>query len=59
MMVYFLYGIHYSKEATANPDSYSGLMATTEAEKGTKWGSTLRASSKNDKAPILSQELVD
>ncbi|XP_012522514.1 cationic amino acid transporter 4 [Monomorium pharaonis] len=41
MMVYFLYGIHYSKEAAATPNSYSVLMATSEAEKGTKWGSTL------------------
>lgn len=60
MMIYFLYGIHYSKEAAATPNSYSVLMATSEAEKGTKWGSTLRVSPKNDKAPILSdKELVD
>lgn len=60
MMIYFLYGIHYSKEAAATPNSYSVLMATSEAEKGTKWGSTLRVSPKNDKAPILSdREPVD
>ncbi|XP_011641949.1 cationic amino acid transporter 4 [Pogonomyrmex barbatus] len=60
MMIYFLYGIHYSKEATTIPNSYSVLMATSEAEKGTKWGSTLRVSPKNDKTPILSErDLVD
>ncbi|KAL6442978.1 hypothetical protein ACFW04_002758 [Cataglyphis niger] len=59
MMIYFLYGIHYSKEATTIPNSYSILMATSEAEKGTKWGSTLRVSPKSDKAPILDdKELV-
>ncbi|XP_011267416.1 cationic amino acid transporter 4 isoform X1 [Camponotus floridanus] len=59
MMIYFLYGIHYSKEATTTPNSYSILMATSEAEKGTKWGSTLRVSPKSDKAPILDdKELV-
>ncbi|XP_077257317.1 cationic amino acid transporter 4 [Temnothorax americanus] len=60
VMIYFLYGIHYSKEAVTTLNSYSGLMATSEAEKGTKWGSTLRVSPKSDKTPILSdQELVD
>ncbi|XP_070163839.1 cationic amino acid transporter 4 isoform X2 [Polyergus mexicanus] len=59
IMIYFLYGIHYSKEATTIPNSYSILMATSEAEKGTKWGSTLRVSPKTDKAPILDdKELV-
>ncbi|KMQ94273.1 cationic amino acid transporter 4-like protein [Lasius niger] len=59
MMIYFLYGIHYSKEATTIPNSYSILMATSEAEKGTKWGSTLRVGPKSDKAPILDDnELV-
>lgn len=57
MMIYFLYGIHYSKEAAATPNSYSVLMATSEAEKGTKWGSTLRVSPKNDKSPILSEDV--
>ncbi|XP_071639336.1 cationic amino acid transporter 4-like [Temnothorax longispinosus] len=38
----------------------AGLMATSEAEKGTKWGSTLQVSPKSDKSPIPSdQELVD
>ncbi|RLU17401.1 hypothetical protein DMN91_009636 [Ooceraea biroi] len=59
VIIYFLYGIHYSKEATNIPNSYSVLMATSEAEKGTKWGSTLRVSQKSDKAPILDdKELV-
>ncbi|XP_020299490.1 cationic amino acid transporter 4 isoform X2 [Pseudomyrmex gracilis] len=53
MMIYFLYGIHYSKEAATTPNSYSILMATSEAEKGTKWGSTLRVSPQTDKTPIL------
>lgn len=52
-MIYFLYGIHYSKEAATIPNSYSILMATSEAEKGTKWGSTLRVSPQTDKTPIL------
>ncbi|XP_011063659.1 PREDICTED: cationic amino acid transporter 4 [Acromyrmex echinatior] len=60
MAIYFLYGIHYSKETAATPNSYSVLMATSEAEKGTKWGSTLRVSPKNDKVPILNdKERVD
>ncbi|KAL0122798.1 hypothetical protein PUN28_007471 [Cardiocondyla obscurior] len=60
LMIYFLYGIHYSKEAADTLSSYSVLMATSEAEKGTKWGSTLRISPKNDKALILNdREVVD
>lgn len=60
MIIYFLHGIHYSKEAASTPNSYSVLMATSEAEKGTKWGSTLRVSPKSDKASIPSdKELVD
>ncbi|XP_071555446.1 cationic amino acid transporter 4-like isoform X2 [Temnothorax nylanderi] len=48
------------KKAVTPLNSHSGLMATSEAEKGTKWGSTLRVSPKSDKTPIPSdQELVD
>ncbi|XP_018393166.1 PREDICTED: cationic amino acid transporter 4 isoform X1 [Cyphomyrmex costatus] len=58
--IYCLYGLYYSKEAIATPNSYSVLMATSEAEKGTKWGSTLRVSPKNDKTPVLNdKECVD
>lgn len=39
--MYFLYGIHHSKEGEAN-SSYSILMTTSEAIKGTKWGATTR-----------------
>ncbi|XP_015432378.1 PREDICTED: cationic amino acid transporter 4 [Dufourea novaeangliae] len=54
-LVYFLYGIHYSKEATS-PNSYSILMATSEAGRGAKWGATLRVNQKPDKTPILNDE---
>lgn len=37
MLVYFLYGIHHSKESDT-PSSYSILMTSSEAGKG-KWGS--------------------
>ncbi|XP_012282383.1 cationic amino acid transporter 4 [Orussus abietinus] len=57
MLIYFLYGIHYSKEA-AGPNSYSILMASSEAERGAKWGATLRVGQKSDKVPILSSEEV-
>ncbi|XP_072396088.1 cationic amino acid transporter 4-like [Diabrotica undecimpunctata] len=40
MLVYFLYGIHHSKEGEAN-SSYSILMTSSEAGKE-KWGSTTR-----------------
>ncbi|XP_017886052.1 cationic amino acid transporter 4 [Ceratina calcarata] len=55
MLIYFLYGIHYSKEASS-PNSYSILMATSEAGRGAKWGATLRVNKKNDKVPILNEE---
>ncbi|XP_043791454.1 cationic amino acid transporter 4 [Apis laboriosa] len=55
MLIYFLYGIHYSKEA-ASPNSYSILMATSEAGRGAKWGATLRVNQKSDKVPILNEE---
>lgn len=58
ILIYFLYGIHYSKE-TASPNSYSVLMATAEAGRGAKWGSTLRIGQKSDKAPILNDEKLD
>lgn len=41
MLVYFLYGIHHSKEGEAN-SSYSILMTSSEAVKGSKWGATTR-----------------
>lgn len=31
-------------------------MATSEAGRGAKWGSTLRVSQKSDKVPILNNE---
>lgn len=40
MLVYFLYGIHHSKEGDSN-SSYSILMTSSEAVKE-KWGSTTR-----------------
>ncbi|CAL7950767.1 unnamed protein product [Xylocopa violacea] len=55
MLIYFLYGIHYSKEA-ATPNSYSILMATSEAGRGAKWGATLRVNQKADKVPILNEK---
>ncbi|KAG7188581.1 hypothetical protein KM043_008211 [Ampulex compressa] len=55
MLIYFLYGIHYSKEAWS-PNSHSILMATSEAGRGAKWGATLRVSQKSDKVPILNDE---
>ncbi|OAD60945.1 Cationic amino acid transporter 4 [Eufriesea mexicana] len=55
MLIYFLYGIHYSKEA-ASPNSYSILMATSEAGRGAKWGATLRVNRKSDEVPILKEE---
>jgi cationic amino acid transporter 4 len=59
LLIYFLYGIHYSKEAV-DPNSYAVLMETAEAERGAKWGScSLRLNRKNDTAPILdSDELL-
>lgn len=64
MLVYFLYGIHHSKEGEANT-SYSILMTSSEAVKGTKWGATTRTikgaltkrrASGEDKNAILSDE---
>ncbi|XP_043260021.1 cationic amino acid transporter 4 [Colletes gigas] len=55
MLIYFLYGIHYSKESTS-PNSYSILMATSEAGRGAKWGATLRVNQKSDKVPILNDD---
>ncbi|XP_023318840.1 cationic amino acid transporter 4 isoform X1 [Trichogramma pretiosum] len=47
-LIYFLYGIHYSKEAV-DPTSYAVLMETAEAERGAKWGScSLRLNRKSD-----------
>ncbi|XP_014598157.1 PREDICTED: cationic amino acid transporter 4 isoform X2 [Polistes canadensis] len=54
MLIYFLYGIHYSKEAVS-PNSYSVLMATSEAVRGAKWGAMLRVNQKVDKVPILDE----
>ncbi|XP_077261139.1 cationic amino acid transporter 4-like [Temnothorax americanus] len=55
LVEYFLY-----KKKVTPPNSHSGLMATSEAEKGTKWGSTLQVTPKSGKSPIPSvQELVD
>ncbi|XP_053995437.1 cationic amino acid transporter 4 [Hylaeus anthracinus] len=56
ILIYFLFGIHYSKESTS-PDSYSVLMATSEAERGAKWSATLqRVNQKSDKVPILNDD---
>lgn len=55
MLIYFFYGIHYSKEA-GGPNSYSILMASSEAGRGAKWGSTLRVGQKSDKMPILDND---
>ncbi|XP_035734292.1 cationic amino acid transporter 4-like isoform X2 [Vespa mandarinia] len=54
MLIYFLYGIHYSKEAVS-PNSYSVLMASSEAVRGAKWGAMLRVNQKVDKVPILDE----
>ncbi|XP_001606549.1 cationic amino acid transporter 4 [Nasonia vitripennis] len=54
LLIYFLYGIHYSKEAV-DPNSYAVLMETAEAERGAKWGS-LRLNRKSDTTPILGSE---
>ncbi|XP_011499401.1 PREDICTED: cationic amino acid transporter 4 [Ceratosolen solmsi marchali] len=56
LLIYFLYGIHYSKEAV-DPNSYAVLMETTEAERGANWGScNLRLNRKNDTTPILNSD---
>lgn len=64
MLVYFLYGIHHSKEGEAN-SSYSILMTSSEAVKGSKWGATTRTlkgaltkrkTSAEDRNAILSDE---
>lgn len=64
MLVYFLYGIHHSKEGETK-STYSMLMTSSEATKE-KWGSTTktnikgvltrRKSSTTDRNPILDEE---
>lgn len=63
MMVYFLYGIHHSKEGESGT-SYSMLMTSSEASKG-HWGSTAKAviekvmtkkAKKDDKMPIVDED---
>ncbi|EFA08956.2 Cationic amino acid transporter 4-like Protein [Tribolium castaneum] len=64
MLVYFLYGIHHSKEGEGN-SSYSILMTSSEAVKE-KWGSTTktnfkgaftrRKSSSGDRSAIIDEE---
>ena len=64
MLVYFLYGIHHSKEGEGN-SSYSILMTSSEAVKE-KWGSTTktmfkgaftrRKSSNGDRSAIIDEE---
>lgn len=63
MLVYFLYGIHHSKEGDNN--SYSILMTSNEAGKE-KWGATTRTnlkgaftrrkSSTGDRSAIIDEE---
>lgn len=64
MLVYFIYGIHHSKEGEAT-SSYSILMTSSEAVKGSKWGATTRTikgaltkrkTSGDDRSAILSDE---
>uniref|UniRef100_A0A1B0DAS8 Cationic amino acid transporter C-terminal domain-containing protein n=1 Tax=Phlebotomus papatasi TaxID=29031 RepID=A0A1B0DAS8_PHLPP len=63
MLVYFLYGIHHSKEAEDCGTSYSMLMTSAEASKG-HWGALQTKSSakstpaKDDKKPIIEEEEV-
>uniref|UniRef100_A0A6B2E6J4 Putative cationic amino acid transporter 4 n=1 Tax=Phlebotomus kandelakii TaxID=1109342 RepID=A0A6B2E6J4_9DIPT len=63
MLVYFLYGIHHSKEAEDCGTSYSMLMTSAEASKG-HWGalqtksSTKSIQAKEDKRPIIEEEEV-
>lgn len=64
MLVYFLYGIHNSKEGDSS-NTYSILMTSAEAVKG-KWGSTtkstfkgaltVRKSSSTEKKPIIDDD---
>lgn len=64
MLVYFLYGIHHSKEGEGN-SSYSILMTSSEAVKE-KWGATTktavkgvltkRKTSSDDRNAILSDD---
>lgn len=64
MLVYFLYGIHHSKEGEMQ-STYSMLMTSSEATKE-KWGSTTkssgsilinkRKSSNSDRNPILDDD---
>lgn len=64
MLVYFLYGIHHSKEGETQ-STYSMLMTSSEATKE-KWGSTTtksstsilpkRKSSNADRNPILDDD---
>lgn len=64
MLVYFLYGIHHSKEGEGN-SSYSILMTSSEAVKE-KWGATTktnlkavlthRKSSAGDKTAIINDD---
>lgn len=64
MLVYFLYGIHHSKEGDIQ-STYSMLMTSSEATKE-KWGSTTKTNikgvlnkrkvSSGDKNPILDDD---
>lgn len=66
MMVYFLYGIHHSKEGD-NISTYSMLMTSSEAVKG-KWGATTksnikavltqRKSSNEERSAIIDEEEI-
>lgn len=66
MLVYFLYGIHHSKEGEGNA-SYSILMTSSEAVKET-WGSTRKTTFKNafrrrkssaeDRSAIIDEEEI-
>ena len=58
LLIYFLYGIHYSKEAI-DPTTYAVLMESAEAERGAKWGSCslrLNQNRKSDTTPILGSD---
>ncbi|KAJ8915996.1 hypothetical protein NQ315_016674 [Exocentrus adspersus] len=67
MLVYFLYGIHHSKEGDCN-SSYSILMSSSEAVKE-KWGATTkinikgvltrRKSSQGDRTGIIDEESTE
>ncbi|KAF2898149.1 hypothetical protein ILUMI_08019 [Ignelater luminosus] len=54
MLVYFLYGIHHSKEGE-NISTYSMLMTSSEAVKG-KWGATTKS---NIKAVLTQRKSIN